>query len=267
MRSSGGRKWTADLSSHMNCGVLPSDTQEDKNPEKKGIEKGESKMIEDRESIQKTGVRKFLMEVEPIRLKEPLAATLGLFAEEGAILDYTFVDVVKMAGHACPTTAGAYLCCKKALEALYPDEVPVRGNVAIKIYGEQDEGVYGVIGQVFSLLTGAAPASGFRGLMHKFGRKDLLEFSEEKIDHEASCFEFKRLDNDDAVVVKLYPRRIPFAEEKAKRTGELIQKVIWEAAKDDEKKEFEDLWMEKIENMVLREDRIDEWIKIEKKGN
>lgn len=224
-------------------------------------------MTEDRENVQKTKLREFLTKVEPIRFKEPLAETLGVFAEEGAILDYTFIDVVKMAGHACPTTAGAYLCCKKALEALYPHEVPVRGNIAIKIYGEQDEGVYGVIGQVFSLLTGAAPASGFRGLMNKFRRKDLLEFSEEKIDPEASCFEFKRLDNNDAVIVKFYPGRIPFAEEKAQRMGELIQKVIWEAAKDDEKKEFEDLWMGKIENMVLREDGIDEWIKIEKRGD
>lgn len=220
-------------------------------------------MIEGKEGIQETGFRKFLTEVEPIRFREPLAETLGVFAEEGAILDYTFIDVVKMAGHACPTTAGAYQCCRKALEELYPDELPVRGNIAIIVYGEQDEGVYGVIGQVFSLLTGAAPATGFRGLMHKFRRKDLLKFSAEKIDPEALCFEFRRLDNNSAVLVKFYPRRIPFAEEDAKRLGELMEKVIWEAAKDDEKKEFEDLWMKKVENIVLREEGINEWMEIE----
>ncbi len=62
--------------------------------------------------------REFLKEVSPIRFKEPLAETLGAVKGEGAILEYTFVDVVKMAGHACPTVAGAYLSCKKALEAL-----------------------------------------------------------------------------------------------------------------------------------------------------
>ena len=133
------------------------------------------------------------------------------------------------------------------------------------MYGEQDEGVYGVIGQIFSLLTGAAPATGFRGLMHKFRRKDLLKFSAEKIDPEALCFEFRRLDNNNAVLVKFYPRRIPFAEEKARRLGELMEKVIWEAAKDDERKEFEDLWMEKVENIVLKEAGINEWMEIEER--
>ncbi len=222
-------------------------------------------MIEGKEGIQEAGFREFLTEVEPIRFREPLAETLGAFAEEGAILDYTFIDVVKMAGHACPTTAGAYQCCRKALERLYPDELPVRGNIAITVYGEQDEGVYGVIGQIFSLLTGAAPATGFRGLMHKFRRKDLLKFSAEKIDPEALCFEFRRLDNNNAVLVKFYPRRIPFAEEKARRLGELMEKVIWEAAKDDERKEFEDLWMEKVENIVLKEAGINEWMEIEER--
>ncbi len=59
-----------------------------------------------------------------------------------------------------------------------------------------DEGVYGVIGQVFSFLTGAASTSGFKGLAQKFIRRDLLKFSSEKIDPEAMCFEFKRLDNE-----------------------------------------------------------------------
>ncbi len=40
--------------------------------------------------------RDFLKEVRPIKFKEPLAETLGVFKEEGATLEYTFVDVVKM---------------------------------------------------------------------------------------------------------------------------------------------------------------------------
>ncbi len=159
--------------------------------------------------------RDFLKEVRPILFKEPLAETLGAVKGEGAILEYTFVDVVKMAGHACPTVAGAYLSCQKALERLYPGEIPVRGEISITVYGEPDEGVYGVMAQVFSFLTGAAPASGFRGLGHKFKRKDLLKFSPGKIDSQAMCFEFKRLDSGKAVLAKFYPREIPFSEDKA----------------------------------------------------
>jgi hypothetical protein len=211
--------------------------------------------------------REFLKEVRPIRFKEPLAETLGAVKGEGAILEYTFIDVVKMAGHACPTVAGAYLACQKALEVLYLDEIPVRGGISVTVYGEPDEGVYGVMAQVFSFLTGAAPATGFRGLGYKFKRKDLLRFSPGKIESQAMCFEFKRLDSGKAALVKFYPRQIPFSGERAKRLGGLLEKVIWEAAKDEEKREFQELWTDKVKDMLLEQKRIDRWLKIEERRN
>ena len=207
----------------------------------------------------------FFEQVEPIRLKEPLAETLGAFEEEGAILEYTFTDVIKMAGHACPTVTAAYLACQKALEKLYPDDIPVRGEIAVTVYGEPDEGVYGVMSQVIAFLTGAAPATGFRGLGHRFKRKDLLRFSSEKIDPQAMCFEFSRLDSGGAVLVRLYPQRTPFPESKAKRLQKLLEMVIWEAAKEEQKKEFQELWLEKVKDMLLERKEIDKWLKIEVK--
>jgi len=209
--------------------------------------------------------RDFFTEVKPIKFKEPLAETLGAFKEEAVVLEYTFIDVVKMAGHACPTIAGAYLCCQKALEKLHPDEIPIRGEISITVYGDPDEGVYGVMGQVFSFLTGAAPTTGFRGLGYKFKRKDLLRFTPEKIDPEAICFEFRRLDDGKAVLVKFYPGEVPFPEEKGKRSGELLEKVIWEAAKEGERKEFQELWMEKVKDMLLGRKEIDRWLKLEER--
>ncbi len=211
--------------------------------------------------------RDFLKEVKPIKFKEPLAETLGVFKEDGATLEYTFVDAVKMAGHACPTVAGAYLSCQKALERLYLDEIPVRGEISVTVYGEPDEGVYGVMAQVFSFLTGAAPATGFRGLGHKFKRKDLLRFIPDKIDPQAMCFEFRRLDNGKAVLVKFYPQQIPFSAEKAKQLAELLEKVIWEAAKKEERKEFQELWMGRVRDMLLEEKGIDRWLKVEERRN
>lgn len=207
--------------------------------------------------------RDFLLDTEPIRFRDPLAETLGVFKKENAVLEYTFLDVVKLAGHACPTTAAAYLCCQKALFELYSDEIPIRGDIAITVYGEPDEGVYGVISQIFTLLTGAAAATGFRGLGPKFKRKDLLKFSSEKMDPGAQCFKFQRIDNKKTVNVKLYPDKIPFSAEKTKRLQELMPKVIWEAAKKDERREFQDLWMEKVRQMLVEEKDIDRWLEIE----
>lgn len=226
------------------------------------IEQGRSGVIK----VMTDSFRGFLREVRPIEFREPLAETLGAFEEEGASLEYTFTDVVKMAGHACPTVSGAFLCCQLALEKLYPDAVPVRGEIAVTVYGRPDEGVYGVMGQVFSFLTGAAPDTGFHGLGNRFKRKDLLKFSPEKPDPEAMCFEFRRLDSDKAVMVKFYPQRIPFAEEKAGRMGELLQPVVWEAATEAERKEFGDLWMDRVRSMLIERKQIDEWIQIEEGG-
>ena len=209
--------------------------------------------------------RDFLKEVRPIKFKEPLAETLGAVKVENTALEYSFVDVVKMAGHARPTVAGAYLSCRKALERLYPGEIPVRGEISITVYGEPDEGVYGVMAQVFSFLTGAAPASGFRGLGHKFKRKGLLRFIPDKIDPQAMCFEFSRLDSGKAVLIKFYPGEIPFPVKKAKRLAELLEKVIWEAAKDEEKREFQELWMGKVKDMLLAEKGINRWLKLEER--
>ena len=195
--------------------------------------------------------RDFIDEVRPIRFREPLAETLGAFKDEGAVLEYTFSDAVKMAGPACPTVAGAYLSCRKAMDALYADELPVRGEISVTVYGEPDEGTYGVMAQVFSFLTGAAPATGFGGLGHKFRRKNLLTFSPGEINAQAMSFEFKRLDSGKAVLVKFYPRQIPFPADKAKRMAELMEKVGWEAARDDEKREFQELWMGRVRDMLL----------------
>jgi hypothetical protein len=224
-------------------------------------------MVEKKKSGDEDIFRDFFKEVEPIRFKEPFAETLGAFKKDDAVLVYTFMDVAKMAGHACPTTAGAYLCCQEALKTLYPNELPIRGDISITVRGEPDEGVYGVISQVFSFLTGAAPATGFRGLGHKFRRKDLLKFHPEKIDSQALCFEFRRVNNGKAVLVKFFPGKIPFDEVKAKRLGELLEKVIWEAAKDEEKREFQDLWIGKVQDMILERYEINEWIKIEERSS
>lgn len=199
--------------------------------------------------------------VEPIKLKEPLAQTLGAFKNGHSKIEYTFADVVKMAGHACPTVAGAYICCKKALQHLYRTEIPVRGEIAIKIYGNADEGTYGVIGQVFSYITGAAPSTGFKGLGYKFKRRDLLIYNEEKHLANEMCFEFKRIDNNKTVLVKFFPSLIPSPAKN--KLGELMEKVIWESASREEVKEFQRLWIEKIKNMLIEDKGINDWLKIE----
>lgn len=206
------------------------------------------------------------LQIAPIHLKEPLAETLGIFKGEPATLEYSFIDLVKMAGHACPTVAGAYLCCQAALQELYGGEIPVRGEISVTVHGDMDDGVYGVMGQAIGYITGAAPASGFRGLGHRFKRKDLLRYGGESLDPEGMCFEFNRSDGGKSVLVTFYPQRVPFAKEKDPRLSELLEKVIWEAANENEKHEFQQLWIERVRLMLLEKKDIDRWLAIKQRS-
>ena len=48
----------------------------------------------------------FFDAVPHLRLRDPLAEFLG--AIEDGVVEYTYVDAVKLAGHSCPTVASAY---------------------------------------------------------------------------------------------------------------------------------------------------------------
>src|SRR5690606_29458506 len=104
----------------------------------------------------------FFDDAPRITVQDPLAALLG--AASGGIIEYSYADAVKLAGHSCPTVAGAYLMTRNALKKLYGDELPERGNIKVQFRDEQTNGVTGVIANVVSLITGATTDNGFKGL-------------------------------------------------------------------------------------------------------
>ena len=83
----------------------------------------------------------FFAEVAPVVMHDRLAEFLG--AAEAGIIEYRYVDAVKLAGHSCPTVAGAYLLTRRVLAALYPDELPERGEIEVNFRDAQEEGVAG----------------------------------------------------------------------------------------------------------------------------
>lgn len=205
-----------------------------------------------------------LERVEPVRLSEPLAQTLGAFDGDAAVVEYSYVDVVKLAGHACPTTAAAFECCRAALARLYPDEMPVRGNIEVTVYGEPDDGVYGVIGQVFGLITGAAPETGFKGLATFYRRKDLLKYEAAKPDATGMTFQFRRKDNGRTVRCRIDPDRLPERPpEEASRIGGLLKRVLWEAANKEDIEDFRDLWRRGVTAVFESARQDNQWFAIE----
>ena len=167
---------------------------------------------------------------------DPLAGFLGATAK--GEITYTYTDVVKLAGHSCPTVAGAYLMTRQALAHLYGEETPERGNIRIEMRDAIDEGVTGVIGNVISMITGAAGAGGFRGIGPKFKRSGLLEYG---VDQKTEV-RFTRLDTGasigadyDASPVQPNPNQ-----------GAVMQAIMSGAAGPEQVAQFGEMWQERV---------------------
>lgn len=193
---------------------------------------------------------KFYNEVESIKVKDPLSNALGAF--ENGEYEFNYVDVVKSAGHSCPTVAGAYIITLKALKALYPDSRAIRGDIRVEFEEDVESGVAGVIANVVTQITGATDKSGFKGLQGKFARHSLMSFNSD-IDSSAR---FIRVDNAKSVDVTYNPSSIlPNPDIQT-----IMQKISQGIASLDEMKEFGVLWQDRVKRIF---ENIDEVVKVE----
>ncbi|WP_457747298.1 FmdE family protein [Sulfurimonas sp.] len=185
------------------------------------------------------GYPDFFDEVEAIELKDPLSLVLGAF--ENGEYAITYVEVVKAAGHSCPTVAGAYIMALEALKALYPNERAVRGNIKVEFEEALEDGVAGVIGNVISQITGATDKSGFKGLQGQFARHSLMYFNA-KIDSSAR---FTRVDTGKSVDVNYNPNSIPADSQMMP----LMQKLTSGEATPEDVKKFGELWQDRVKRI------------------
>ncbi|MEW5892938.1 MAG: hypothetical protein AB1697_07350 [Pseudomonadota bacterium] len=188
----------------------------------------------------------FFKEVRSIRVTDPLAAVLG--AAEAGELEYRYEDAVKLAGHSCPTVAGAYLMTLKALGRLYPDRLPERGGVRVELREPQEAGTTGVTAAVAGLVTGAAGEGGFKGLGGRFARRGLLSFGVAM----AGELRFTRLDTGAAVEAAYHPEIVP--PEPALQP--LMTRLLSGEASMDERQEFGRLWQLRVKRILI--DHIDD---------
>jgi hypothetical protein len=122
-------------------------------------------------------LEKYIAEVPPILMQEPF---LELYGQVDQPVPYYFYEAVKAAGHSCGAGAGAWTITRKALEELYPDTTPVRGQLRVIMPGAEDEWFIGVFGKVISFITGAEPKTGFPGAEfgEAFNRRNLMIYTD-----------------------------------------------------------------------------------------
>jgi len=145
----------------------------------------------------------FFEQVPRIVVHDALAQTLG--AAQDGLIEYHYLDAVKLAGHSCPTVAGAWLMTRAALARLYPGQTPRRGGLRVELREAQDAGVAGVIASVAGLVAGAAGSGGFKGLAGRHVRRDLLAFGVPM----RGEMRFTRIDNGRSVEVSHHMDAVP----------------------------------------------------------
>ena len=192
-----------------------------------------------------------------IQLLDPLAEFLG--ASEGGLLEYSYADAVRLAGHSCPTVASAYLLARAGLRALYGSSTAVRGAVSVTMNGPEGEGTTGVIAQVFTLITGAAADNGFHGIGGRFVRQGLLSYDG---DDPQSIASFRRNDSGDTVHLSLDLSSVP----PAGQMRQLMGRAMSGDASADERREFGAAWQERVRRLLLEHADDASVIRVERRG-
>ena len=185
----------------------------------------------------------FFDKVRTIVLYDPLAEFLG--AAEAGSVEYSYLDAVKLAGHSCPTVAGAYLMTLKALEALYPGTTPERGAVRVRLRDEMEHGVTGVIANVVGLITGATQQNGFKGIAGRFDRRNLLFFNAD-IDAD---IHFERVDSGTAVTAAYNAGLVPGSA----RLRTLAGKIGTPGLSAAEQHDFGVEWQARVERILIEQ--------------
>jgi hypothetical protein len=183
----------------------------------------------------------FFEAVPAIAVVDPLAETLG--AAEGGAIEYHYRDAVKLAGHSCPTVAGAWLMTRTALARLYPDGAPQRGGMRVELRQAVDEGVAGVIASVVGLVTGATNEGGFKGLAGRFGRQGLLRFGVPM----AGDIRFTRLDTGRSVEVAHRPQAVP----RPAGLAVLMRDALTPPSDDATRQDFVEAWQGWVQTILL----------------
>lgn len=181
----------------------------------------------------------FFDAIETIKVKDYLSKALGAY-DDGEY-EFSYLDVVKAAGHSCPTVAGAFIMTNEALKALYPNERAVRGDIKVEFEEALEDGVTGVVANVITHITGATDKSGFKGLQGQYARHSLMFFNA-KIDSSAR---FTRLDTDTSVDVTYNPSTILPNPDMQK----IMQKMQDGSVTANEVKEFGVLWQDRVKRI------------------
>jgi len=185
----------------------------------------------------------YFEQIKSIILYDDLAEFLGS-AEDG-IIEISYTEIVKMAGHSCAVVGGAYLMALMGLKSLYGNEIPRRGQIKVELQSPLEEGNTGVTASVLSNITGATATTGFTGIQGKFVRRRLMFFG---VNMDATA-RFTRLDTGSNVEIKYHPNQVV-------QPGKILMPVLSSDATDEQKQNFPYRWQEMVRTIFEKADSV-----------
>lgn len=179
----------------------------------------------------------FFDEIEQIKLQDELAKFLGVNSD--GIIEISYIDIVKTAGHSCGTVAGAYLTAEMGLKALFGEKVPKRGEIKVELKRKPEEDNAGVVGCVLSNITGATTDYGFGGIPGgKFNRRNLLFYGADI----ESDVRLTRLDTGASVGVNYHLGKVV-------NPMQILMSAIGENATEEDKASFPTRFQEMVKKI------------------
>jgi hypothetical protein len=204
----------------------------------------ERSKVEDTKGKKIMKYRAFFDDIESITVIDELAKFLGV--NEYGVIEFSYADIVKTAGHSCGTVAGAYLIAREGLKALYNDELPKRGEIKVELKKAPRDDNAGVVATVLSTITGATESYGFGGIPGgKFNRRDLLFF---KADIN-TVVRLTRLDTGKSVGINYMPKKVvdPMS---------ILMSAIKADAIQEDKESFPDRFQEMVQTVFANSDKV-----------
>ena len=195
----------------------------------------------------------FYDKVEPIILKDELSNFLG--ATKDGIVEISYLDCVKLASHSCPTVASSFIATKVALEKLFRDTTPKRGEIKVEFSPSKEDGVTGVIGLVIGYICGASDNGGFSGIGGKFNKRNLLTFENREVQ---GLVKLTRLDTHNSITLDIDTSKVPSNP----NMKILMQKSLMGSATKNEQEEFKKLWQSRVEYLLTKKDEWGNIVKI-----
>jgi hypothetical protein len=175
-----------------------------------------------------------------ITMRDPLMRLLGT---GDGVVQYGYADAVKLAGHSCPTVAGAFLMTRAGLAALFGDEPAERGGVRVMFPDGAADGVTGVMAAVAGLITGARAEDGFKGLAGRHARNGLLDFDAGI----GGTMALQRLDDGRQADITYDPSVVP--SDPAMRP--LLERVLTGLASDADRQSFGAMWQDRVRRILV----------------